>query len=384
MHQKIFLVRIKNLINTKAEMNACLCGQWVLPLKNEYVADGENSAESPGLTFRNAFNSDPDPYSNENYIAVPISRTIIPTVMNIPRVLPAFLLTLFASTAHSGPRTSASYSILTDTADGGGNRAISASYTHDGSAGDFVGISTVAAPAETAKAGYLGQLTEVTALQLAATPTTVNETATRQVTGVQLLDDLTTNAVSAASISWSVQSGPLNSLNSSGIATAGTVYQNTAAAVQGSYAGATGILALTVIDNIPDNFGSYSADGVGDDWQFQYFGLNNSNAAPLLDPDGDGQNNLFEFTAGLVPTNSLSRFFVSIAPVPGQAMKKQIVFNPVVAGRSYTVKASPDLSLASWNPLAGSTSSDNGNQRTVTDNSATGGKKFYKVEIVKP
>ena len=64
--------------------------------------------------------------------------------------------------------------------------------------------------------------------------------------------------------------------------------------------------------------GSYAADGVGDDWQFQYFGLNNPNAAPLLDPDGDGQNNLFEFTAGLVPTNPLSRFLVSIAPVPGQ------------------------------------------------------------------
>jgi hypothetical protein len=213
-----------------------------------------------------------------------------------------FTFLLLTAMTHAGPRTSTSYSILTDTTDAGGKRATSASYTHDGSAGGIVGISTVAAPAETAKYGYIGQLTEVTALQLAATPTTVNETSMRQLSGAQLLDDLTTNAVPAASITWSIVSGPLSSISTGGLATAGTVYQDTTATAQGIYAGNTGTLGLTVLNSIPDNFGSYAGDGIGDDWQFQYFGLNNPNASPNVDADFDGLKNLLEFGFGLNPT----------------------------------------------------------------------------------
>lgn len=299
-------------------------------------------------------------------------------------VLFASALSALVAPLRAGPRTSANYTIATDVADAGGKRASSANYTNDGSAGRAVGISTVASPAETAKAGYIGQLTEVTALQLAATPATVNETATRQLSGAQLLDDLTTSAVPATIISWSVQSGPLTGIDANGLATAATVYQNTAATAQGVYLGNTGTLGLTVLDSIPDDFGNYAGDGIEDAWQFQYFGLNNPLAAPLLDPDGDNQNNLFEYAAGLVPTNPLSRFLVTIAAVPGQPTQSQVVFSPVVAGRSYTVISSPDLSAASWTPLSGSTYSDNGSQRTVTDTSATATKKFYKVEITKP
>ena len=46
-----------------------------------------------------------------------------------------------------------------------------------------------------------------------------------------------------------------------------------------------------MLDTIADNFGTYAGDGLGDDWQVQYFGLSNPNAAPLLDPDFDGHNN---------------------------------------------------------------------------------------------
>lgn len=139
-----------------------------------------------------------------------------------------------------------------------------------------------------------------------------------------------------------------------------------------------------MLDTIPDNFGSYAGDDLGDDWQFDHFGLDNPLAGPLLDPDGDGQNNLFEFTAGLIPTNPLSRFLITIAPVPGQATQKDIIFDPIVAGRSYTVLTSLDLTNSSWIPLTSSTTSNNDDQRTVTDTSATETKRFYKVEIVKP
>ena len=292
-------------------------------------------------------------------------------------------LFLLLTTAHAGPRSSTNYTITTDASDAGGRRATSANYTNEGSAGGIVGVSTVAAPAETAKHGYMGQITEVTALQIAATPTTVNETATRQLSATELLDDLTTNAIPANSITWSVQSGPLSGINTGGLVTAGIVYQDTLATAQGIHAGTTGTLGLTVLNSLPDNFGAYAGDGLGDDWQVQYFGLGNPNAAPLLDPDHDGHNNRFEFTAGIDPANALSIFNWRIDLVPGFPNQKKLIFSPLVAGRTYTVKASTALGV-SMTPLAGSTVTDNGNVRTVTDTSAAGGAKFYSVEITKP
>jgi hypothetical protein len=301
------------------------------------------------------------------------------------KLLATFSILSLTTAAYGGMRASANYTIATDITDGGGKRATSTSYTNDGSAGGVVGISTAAAPAETAKAGYIGQLTEVTALQLAATPTTVNETATRQLSASLLNDDLTINAIPGNSIIWSIASGPLASISSGGLATAGTVFQNTNATAQCIYAGKTGSLNLTVLDSIPDNAGTYAGDGIGDDWQVQYFGLNNPNAAPLLDPDFDGHDNLFEFTAGLDPENSSSRFLLNNTRPTGQPGQMAIVIHPRLSDRTYTVKSSITLgSSAIWTPLAGFTVSDNGLTRTITDPSATSGAKFYTVEITKP
>lgn len=293
-------------------------------------------------------------------------------------------LLALASVSHAELRTSADYAVATEATDGGGNRATSTSYTNDGSVGSVVGISIVSAPAQTAKAGYIGQLYEVTALQLAASPATINETGTRQLSAAQLLDDDSLNALAATDVSWSVASGPLGGINANGLATADVVYQDTAATAQGDYAGATGQLGLTVLDAIPDNYGPFAGDGLEDGWQNQYFSTNPANAGPLLDPDGDGQNNAFEFNAGIDPTDAASRFSLSVVPVPGQPGQKDIVFDPIVAGRSYTVMTSPDLSSGSWDPLTDAPESDDGDQRTVTDTSATATKKFYQVEIEKP
>lgn len=291
---------------------------------------------------------------------------------------------MFATPGVAGPRTSAGYSITTDTTDSGGARATSAAYTNDASAGNVSGLSSVAAPAELAKSGYIGQLYEVTALQLAASPTTINETGTRQLGASQLLDDLTTLGVSSSVVSWSVLNGPISSISAGGLATAATVYQNTNASVQGSYAGLNGSLNLTVLDTIADNFGGYAGDGLGDDWQVQYFGQPpNANAGPLVDFDGDGQDNRFEFIAGLVPTDALSRFQLRIEPVPGQPGQKNVIFSPLMSGRTYAVKSAATLGGA-MSPLSGSTTSDNGNERTVTDTAASGTAKFYTVEINKP
>jgi hypothetical protein len=105
-----------------------------------------------------------------------------------------------------------------------------------------------------------------------------------------------------------------------------------------------------------------------------------------VDFDRDGQVNLFEFTAGLVPTDAASRFSITIAPVTGQPTQKRIIFNPLVltGGGSSAVKFRPDLTTGTWTTLTGTTPGDAGAQRTVTDLNSTGVKKFYQVKITKP
>jgi hypothetical protein len=281
--------------------------------------------------------------------------------------------------------SSANYTLAPEAIDHGGQRGTSTNYTLNPSA--MPGGHGISA-AYTLRSGFAGQLADAiaTSIELSASPLTVNESGTRQLSGTLIFDDLSTQPLDATSITWSVQSGPLAGISSHGLTTAATVYQDSAAVAQGTYQSLTDTITLTVLNTLPDNFGTYAADGINDDWQVQYFGQPpNANAAPTVDPDFDGQNNLFEFTAGIVPTNANSYFRIEAASVPGQPSQKRIVISPVVAGRTYTVKASPTLGAgAVWNDLTGSSTSDNGTIRTITDLSATGLRKFYRVEIVGP
>lgn len=281
---------------------------------------------------------------------------------------------------HAGPRSSTSYTVPTESVDSGGGRATSSSYSASGSAGGISGMASAAAT-YTARSGYIGQLYQVAGLQLAAAPTTLSESGTRQLSGAQLLDDATTLALPAASISWSVLSGPLASISSSGLATAGLVGQDTAATVQGSYLGLSATLGLTVLDTIHDNFGSYASDGLPDSWQLQYFGSNNPLAAPGADATGSGQSNLFKYTAGLNPTDPASRF---ITAVGAASSSRTITISPRLPDRTYTVQYSTDLGVSGWQPLTGATVQDNGQTRTVTDPDAASTRKFYRVLISYP
>lgn len=285
----------------------------------------------------------------------------------------------------AGPRTSASYSITTDTINAAGARTQSTSYKNDGGAGGITGISSVASPAETAKHGYAAQLYDIIALALSAPPSlNLNESASRQLSAAPLADDATTlAALNPSAVAWSIISGPITSISSSGLATAATVYQNTPSRIGGAAQGLSGQFDLTVLDSIADNFGAYAGDGLGDDWQVQYFGQNNPNAGPNIDADGSGHGNRFKFTAGLNPLDG-SRFILSIQPVPGQASRKNLIFSPLVAGRTYTVQSTPSLITPTWAALPQSTQSDNGTVRTVTDLSASPPPKFYRVKIAKP
>ena len=293
----------------------------------------------------------------------------------------ALFLALLTAAAHAGPRTSASYSVPTDTTDFGGKKTASSSYSIDASIGGVTGIATVAAPAETAKTGYIAQLYEVTGLVLNAVPLTIDEEGTRQLAAWQLLDDATFLAVPATSVTCSIVDGPLTSISASGLATAGIVYEETPAHVRGAYAGNTSPpLTLTVLNTNIDNLPGYDNDGIDDKWQKDYFGLPpNPIAGPLFDPDGDGQNNLFEFRTGYVPTNASSRFLTRGLGVSGGNF--QLELSRVQPGSRYFFQRTTDFvtwtDILTLDPVAVSA--------PFTQPLPTvGTKSFYRVEIRKP
>lgn len=283
--------------------------------------------------------------------------------------------------AHAAVRGSPRYSITTDALTAGGGRSTNATISNDGFLGGVVSVAATATT--TAKHGPAGQLYEAT-LQLATASTNVNEGTSRQLEAFQRVDDGTTNAVPPAQVTWGIVSGPLAAISPGGLVTASNVFQDTTAVVRGLFEAGTAGLSLLVVNTGLDNWGPYAADGIDDAWQVQYFGLSSTNAGPSRDPDADSQNNLFEFTAGTNPTNSTSRFELGIRNGPA-AGQRQLVFRPRLASRTYTVTyrtnaadTTPPLNLGS------SSTSDAGDERTVTDLGATVTNRVYRVRISYP
>jgi hypothetical protein len=323
---------------------------------------------------------------------------------------------------------SVNYTITPDTLDAGGLLGTSALYTID--------FSTTAGGAGssaiyTSRSGYVGQLSAPSELVLPPSFTTIDEGGSLQLSAMLVYDDLRTSQLDPGSIIWGEQSGPLSSISAGGLLTADMVYQDSPAVVNGSYLNFTDSLNLTVLDTRTDNFGSYASDGIDDDWQVHYFGLplttatnpnggqpsssdagppadpdfdgqNNpfgftaaaaspdggqpsgSDAGPLADPDFDGQNNLFEFTAGVVPTDPQSVFRLNLESVKGQPGRKQLVFSPRWTDRNYRILSSSTMQADSWTPVTADSVRDVGSQRIITDAGGTEPQMFYRVEITKP
>jgi hypothetical protein len=271
---------------------------------------------------------------------------------------------------------SANYTLEPDAVDNGGLRSASTDYTANfsnmpGGAGSAANYN--------ARTGFAGQVQDAVAIELAAVPLTVNEGGTRQLSANLIFDDYSTTPLAASSITWSVQSGPLTSIDTGGRAIAGNVYQDTLATVSGTYQSFTDTLDLSVINILPDNFGTYGGDGIEDGWQVQYFGLNNPLAGPLRDADHDGWNNLFEYRACLIPTDPLSVFSFSITETVGGG--HAITFSPRFPGCTYTVQGSSNLAL--WAPVTGAIT-DAGTVRTLLDPAGHGERLFYFIEVQRP
>lgn len=302
----------------------------------------------------------------------------------------AISLAAFLPKVQAEPRSSASYTISADTLDVGGGQATSVSYAESASLGTIAGTSDGGTPAHLLKAGLFARFIDPTGIQLlsaagGALPSfDVPEGGTLQLEAYQEFDDGTLHPLPAASVAWSVVSGPIVSVSPAGLATAGIVHQDSPAEISGTSGGFADTLSLTVLNSNPDNFGSYAADGLPDGWQVQYFGLDNPLAAPAVDASGTGQTNLFKYTAGLDPTDPASRFTLEIEPVDGQPAQKDIIFTPVWTDRSYLVEYTTDLAGGVWLPLPGGVENTAGQVRTVTDPAATESAKHYRVRITRP
>jgi hypothetical protein len=245
-------------------------------------------------------------------------------------------------------RTSADYGLSTETLDTGGMTLGSADYHIHAASGEMAGLSNATtSPDLTIKFGYVGQLYDLAGLHVSANATTVSEAATLQLEAKFLADDSTVLPLAPSAVFWSIGSGPIVSIATSGLMTAGAVYTNTGAVAVGAVQGFTATFALTVINLSDDDFGLYANDGLPDTWQVQYFGIDNPLAAPTAEPLHDGQSNLLKFLTGYAPTSLGSKFTTT-----GTAFSDGIFhlsLSQVLPGTRYIFQRSTDLQ--SWTTI---------------------------------
>jgi hypothetical protein len=268
--------------------------------------------------------------------------------------------------------------------DAGGGRAASASYSQHASLGGVGGLSIRPGKDTILRHGFVGQIQRPVGISIQAPSDQLPENGALQLTPLLDMDDGLHVAVASKSVDWTVLDGPLQEVTGEGLAMGAPVYQNTLAHAGATYLTYTNSLPLLVLDILPDNFASYASDGLPDAWQVQHFGIDNPDAAPDEDPDLDLQDNCFEYIAGLNPNQSSSRFVWWVEPVSGDGSSFRILFEPVVAGRTYVVRAAGTLPASMWNAIVPSQTHNNGNRRSVTDSVPAADRKFYQIGISLP
>jgi hypothetical protein len=118
-------------------------------------------------------------------------------------------------------------------------------------------------------------------------------------------------------------------------------------------------------------------------WRHGHFGTTDpaGPAADDADPDGDGQNNLAEFTAGTGPNDPSDLFRVLTTTRTATAFTLTAAGK---AGRSYVLERTIDLSGGSWAEVASSASLQAAGTVTLSDPQPPGNGAFYRVRVVLP
>jgi hypothetical protein len=291
-----------------------------------------------------------------------------------------FVLIGGAALLFAGSRSGGNAAV-NDTTDSGGQHATSANYTMDGSLGGIGGVSTAGAPPETLKAGYIGQLTEVTNVTVIASPSSANENDVLQLTGVAGLDDATVTALAGSNIAWATPGFPIASITPSGEAATATVCSNTWGTVSGAYLGVSGSGLVLVLDSNPDNYGIYAGDGLPDWWQAQYFGTNNPLGVASA-TNCTGRSNLDTYIADLNPTDPASLF--KVVAISNQPPNRLVWFQTSSAARVYRLLYTTNLVNGVWTNLPGTgwTVGQPG-QMSLSDTNAAP-IRFYRVQVQLP
>ena len=264
------------------------------------------------------------------------------------------------------------------TVDGGGQRTTSANYIMDGSVGGFGGGPT--GGAVTLKPGFIGQLTEVTNLTVNATPGSVNEGGSSQLSGMAGLDDGTLVVVEGSNVFWSAPAHPVGTIGPDGMATLASVYADTPSVVTGRYLGVAGSGVILVVDSNPDNFGTYANDQIPDAWQVRFFGTNNLSGYASA-TNATGQNNLYAYIADLCPTNPNSCF--EIVAISNRAPTNVVCFLSS-SNRLYRLDWTTNLIAGVWTNTPGATPVfGNGGLFWLNDTNVAS-PRFYKVSVQVP
>ena len=260
----------------------------------------------------------------------------------------------------------------------GGGAAVGGAYRIQSERGGTVG-GVVEGGGFIHKLGNLAQGMEPTSLIILVTDTNLPERASTRPNAVVVMDDETQLRLDRGDLDWGVFYGPL-SAHTWGWVIAEVVYEDTPACLFGRWQSLTGSVNMRVLDTIPDNYGSYAGDGLPDDWQVTYFGLDNTNAMPNADPFGHGQDNRFKYVAGLNPTNPNDRFEFTIGQGP---RGPEISMNPRFSSRGYEIQYQTHLGETNWQTLTEALVEDNGLTRTLVDTNSPR-MRHYRVVISKP
>ena len=297
--------------------------------------------------------------------------------MNLPR--PLAIIAILVSHLSAGAAESQHYRIEhhgATTASGGGTTG--GAYQNQGITGETGGVAQ--GSAYLAKAGFAGQIYLANSLGAFAPSTEIAENSALQLGARAVMDDDSVLSLDPSSVQWQAASGPIASITPAGLLTGGVVHTDRLALVAARYQGLDSELALIVKNAGNDDFGLYAADGIDDAWQVQYFGENNPDAAPDRDPSGSGHDNLFKFTAGLDPLDSMSRF--TLVPEYDHTRRRmRLTLGPCFATRLYQVMASTDMIHWQRVLLLQQEESGDPEKRTVVDIEASQPAKYYRVII---
>lgn len=259
---------------------------------------------------------------------------------------------------------------VTSGAAGGG------AYQNNGIMGETGGLAQ--GSSYMAKAGFAGQIYRAASLATFAPALEMAENSTMQLGARLVMDDATSLPLDASSVEWQAASGPIAAIDPNGLLTSGSVYSYHLAIVSAQHAGMQSALHLIVTNTGNDDFGLYAADGVDDAWQVSYFGEDNPDGAADRDPFGSGHDNLFKYTAGLDPLDSMSRF--TLKPEYDSALRRmKLTMGPCFESRNYQVMASTDL--LTWQPVNLELLTADLNQKILLDLQTNHPARYYRVEI---